>query len=209
MVLLVIWYCLSLLIKENRYPHISHTNFSCLCRYLFFSNEVCVLNPLPHSLQNWSWPCILYFRSSLCEIFLLWSLVEPCLWHVLEISVLSSVVSSKVSDDKYAWPIVFWCPSLFRGYSLLGFFMTKYLTVFVFDLLCLQYFCCLHLWTTSLPSILMRTLDIPSLVLSNMCLAKNFSRWNGSVSSGCLEVDESMPSVETVFNWVSGIKGDI
>ena len=42
-----------------------------------------------------------------------------------------------------------------------------------------------------------------------MCWAKNFCRLDGSLSCGCLEVDESMPSVDTVFNWVSGIKGDI
>ena len=77
----------------------------------------------------------------------------------------------------------------------------------VFDLLCSQCFCCLCFWTTSLPSILMSTLDIPSIVLCNMCLAKNFSRWDGSVSCGCLEVDESMPRVDTVFNSVSAIKG--
>ena len=29
------------------------------------------------------------------------------------------------------------------------------------------------------------------------------------MSCSGLEVDESMPSVDTVFNWVSGIKGDI
>ena len=29
------------------------------------------------------------------------------------------------------------------------------------------------------------------------------------MSCSGLEVDESMPSVHTVFNWVSGIKGDI
>ena len=98
MVLLVIWYCLSLLINENPCPHIAQTNFSCLCRYLFFCNEVCVLNPLPQSLQNLCSPCILYFPSFLCEIFLLSSIVEPCLWRVLEMSVLSPVVSSKVSD---------------------------------------------------------------------------------------------------------------
>ena len=42
-----------------------------------------------------------------------------------------------------------------------------------------------------------------------MCLTKNFSMWNPSVSCGCLEVDESMPSVDSALNWVSGIKGDI
>ena len=98
MVLLVILHCFSVLIKVNPCPHMSETNFSCLCRYLCFCNEVCVLNPLPQSLQNLYRTCILSFWSSLCEIFLLSSIVEPCLWHVLEMSVLSSVVSSKVSD---------------------------------------------------------------------------------------------------------------
>ena len=87
----------SLLIKGNPCPHVSQTNFSSLCMYLCFSNEVCVLNPLPQSLQNWSWPCILSFWSSLCKMFMLSSAVEPCLWHVLEISLLSSVISSYIS----------------------------------------------------------------------------------------------------------------
>ena len=42
-----------------------------------------------------------------------------------------------------------------------------------------------------------------------MCFSKKCSRLDGYVSCDCLEVDESMPSVETVFNCVSGIKGDI
>ena len=133
MVLLVIWYCLSLLINKNPCPHISQTNFSCLCRYLFFSNEVCVLNPLPQSLQNLCWPCIIYFRSSLCEIFLLWSLVEPCLWHVLDISVLSSVVSSKVSDV----PTIFCCFVLSFWFVQKGvvtiIFKNDYSSIFTFE----------------------------------------------------------------------------
>ena len=62
---------------------------------------------------------------------------------------------------------------------------------------------------TALPSILKSTADIAPWLLSNMCLAQNFSRWDASVSCNGLEVDESMPSIATVFNWVSRIKGDI
>ena len=55
-------------------------------------------------LRLWNLPCeilvlvLFFFRSSLCDIFLFSWVVEPCLWHVFEMFVLSSVVSSKLSD---------------------------------------------------------------------------------------------------------------
>ena len=53
------------------------------------------------------------------------------------------------------------------------------------------------------------TADIAPWLLFNICLMKNFSRWDGSLSCNGLEFDECMPSVDTVLNWVSAIKGDI
>ena len=103
-------------------PHVSQTDFSCVRRYLCYSNEVCVLNPLPQSLHNLGWPFILSFRSSLWEIFLLSWVVEPCLWHVLEMSVLSSVVSSKISDVS-GMSLFFFCCLIFSFWCLRNWFI--------------------------------------------------------------------------------------
>ena len=98
--------------------------------------------------------------------------------------------------------VLFWRPSFFWGHSSVCFFMTKFLRVKTFSSRVIF----LMSWRKPLPSILTCMLDIPSLVLSNMCLANNFSRWDGSVFCGCLEVDKSMPSIDSVLNSVSAVK---
>ena len=115
---------------------------------------------------------------------------------IIASSLPSSIYLSLVFVSSEHGPVVFWCPSLFGAYSLVCFSMMKFLRVKMFSSRVIF----LLSWRNPLPSILMSTLDIPSRLLSNMCLAKNFSRLNGSVSCGCLEVDESMPSVDTVFS---------
>ena len=183
---------------------------------IYFS---CTVNPLPQLLQNLSSPCILCFRSSLCEIFLLSSVVEPCLWHVLEMSVLSYVVSSKVSDVSGMClfsSAVWFClcdvsqiPLLFSVVSS-SVFIWFHLSIQVLrSMLIFQVHFYRDISKTLLPSILTSTADIAPWLIFNKCLTKNFSRWNASVSNIGLEVDESIPSVHIVFNWVSAIKGDI
>ena len=180
--------------------------FSVKCVSNFCVKHISVLSSVVSSLWDVSGMFLIFSVVSTCPSdFCKKELLPSSSLITIATSLPSSLSLTLVFLSSEHGPVVFWCPSLFRGYSSLGFFMTRFLRVKMLSSRVIFFMS----WRTPLPSILRSTVNIPPWVLSNMCLAKNFSRWDGCVSCDCLEVDESRPSVDTVFNWVSAIKWNI
>ena len=183
-----------------------------------YHNRMCMFSPVV-----WSCFCDVFEMSVLSSVVssklsdvlgmcLFSSVVWSCFCDVFEMSVLSSVVSSKLSDvsGMCLFSSVVWSCLSRRGKrnpwdSGTTIFIPPVVLVCKVEGINFNHDIC----KSPLPSILISTADIAPLFLCNMCLTKNFSRWDASVSCNGLEVDEYMPSIDTVFNWVSGIKWHI
>ena len=68
-------------VRSSVEPCLWDTSIGCAVSFRSSLCDIVVLSSVVEPcLWDWCWPCAVYFRSSLCDIFIWYSVVEVCLW---------------------------------------------------------------------------------------------------------------------------------